>query len=156
MLGYKKFPIKTQWFGHSILTGWENSQQRSIQTIENARDWRISEKVRSRAISNAQYCTWLMNNAQQMLIYMHSKCTGTHRNTRERMETYRSARKRMGKKKNIRLRWLQMPNKRTNESLVQVLIIKSRIGELNALTLCCYCFCCSIFCTFNTMTYYLK
>ena len=83
--GYNKWPIKKRRFVHSVIKGQENARQRPIWAIENARGWQISDKGQLRAIENAQERRQLNNNVQQRPIWMHIKCTGTHRRSWECM-----------------------------------------------------------------------
>ena len=112
--GYNKLMITTRRFSHSILTGRADVQQRTIYAIENARDWKISNKGRSNSIANAHDCTGLMNNVRKRPIQVHNKHTVTHRGTREHT----------GKTNNVWESPSRTPNKHTNGSLGQILIIK--------------------------------
>ena len=68
---------------------------------------------------NAQERTWLTNNVQQKPIRVHSERTGMHGNEQERtVKTFFPLQ-----------RPSQIPDKRTNEQLGQILILKSGIEE---------------------------
>ena len=123
-------------FGHSVITGLANVQQRPIQAIEDSRDWKICNRGKFEAISKAQDHTRLANNFWQRLIQMHSKCMGAHRNTQERRGIHRITQERTGKTNNVWQRTLKAPHKITNKY---------------ALTLFCFCFWCSPFCTVSAM-----